>query len=323
MVRILVVPERLHDLSRQMNQTAGQLHNLEGHLGRALGGLDWQVRQQTNVEGQVRAAQSRARALAEQAETMARFLSERATAFQQADAEGASVLSVMTEAWRNTSVSIQDKILAIGQNMRRIIQLGEWLAPIVAAPVIGLSLKPGTNYAGEVIINLPDWLRHIKGLREFREMARLPGHFNHFKITNLPSHMLKWGVVFSAPIILKKWAEDFTEYRGTRLVSAMVVDAALTLAPVAASFVVAQAITWGATALGAILLPGFGAAPGYAVGTAAASLILGTAASLATQWAIDRYEVREKAIDAVDRQLQSIVQGTVNAYQRVVSVATP
>lgn len=96
MTRILVVPERLHELSRQMNQAAGQLRNLEGHLGRALGGLDWQVRQQANVEGQVQAARGQARTLAERAEALARFLSERAAAFQQADAEGAQNLETVT-----------------------------------------------------------------------------------------------------------------------------------------------------------------------------------------------------------------------------------
>ncbi len=324
MTRILVVPERLHDLSRQMNQTASELHNLEGHLGRALGGLDWQVRQQANVEGQVRAAQGQARALAERAEAMARFLAERATAFQQADAEGASVLGAATEAYRRpASVSVQDRILTVNQEIRRVIRLGEWLAPLGAATVIGLSLRPGMKYAGEVIINLPNWLKHIKGLREFREMVMLPGHFNHFKAANLPSHMLKWGIVMSIPVIASKWMTDFAEYRGTRLVSAVVVDAALTLAPVATSFIAAQVITWGATALGTVLLPGLGTTAGFAVGTAAASLILGTAASVGTQWAIDRYGVREKAIDVVERKLQSIVQGVVNAYQQAVAVATP
>lgn len=99
MARILVVPERLHELSHQMNQTASNLRNLDGHLGRALGSMDWQVRQQANVEGQVKAARGQARVLAEQAETMARFLSERATAFQQADAEGAQDLGAVTEPY--------------------------------------------------------------------------------------------------------------------------------------------------------------------------------------------------------------------------------
>ena len=91
-MRILVTPERLDDLSRQMTQAANELRDLEGRLGRALGGLDWQVRRQANVEGQVHAARRQALALADEAERLARFLTDRAAAFRQADAEGAQSL---------------------------------------------------------------------------------------------------------------------------------------------------------------------------------------------------------------------------------------
>jgi hypothetical protein len=91
-MRIIVIPERLDDLSRQMTQAASELRDLEGRLGRALGGLDWQVRQQANVEGQVHAARRQALALADEAGRLARFLTDRAAAFRQADAEGAQSL---------------------------------------------------------------------------------------------------------------------------------------------------------------------------------------------------------------------------------------
>jgi len=91
-MRILVIPERLDDLSRQMTQAAGELRDLEGRLGRALGGLDWQVRQQATVEGQVRTAQHRARMLAESAERMARYLADKARVFREVDHQGAAQL---------------------------------------------------------------------------------------------------------------------------------------------------------------------------------------------------------------------------------------
>jgi hypothetical protein len=91
-MRIIVIPERLDDFSRQMSQAANELRDLEGRLGRALGGLDWQVRQQANVEGQVHAARRQALALADEAGRLARFLTDRAAAFRQADAEGAQSL---------------------------------------------------------------------------------------------------------------------------------------------------------------------------------------------------------------------------------------
>lgn len=92
MVRILVVPERLYELSRQMSQAANDLRSLDGHLGRVLGGMDWQVRQQANIEGQVQAARSQARALAERAEAMARYLSHKARLFGDADQQGAKAI---------------------------------------------------------------------------------------------------------------------------------------------------------------------------------------------------------------------------------------
>jgi len=86
-MRILVTPERLDDLSRRMSQAAGELRDLEGRLGRTLGALDWQVRQQANVEGQMHIAQHRARMLAESAERMARYLADKARVFRQVDQE--------------------------------------------------------------------------------------------------------------------------------------------------------------------------------------------------------------------------------------------
>jgi len=92
MVRILVTPEYLQSLSQQMSQSAGQLRDLAGRLGRALGGLDWQVRQRANVEGQVNTARRQALALADEAERLARYLNERASAFRQVDEEEAQRL---------------------------------------------------------------------------------------------------------------------------------------------------------------------------------------------------------------------------------------
>ncbi len=300
MVRILVVPERLEDMSRQMAQAASTLHDLNGRLGRALGGLDWEARQQANVEGQVQAARSQAHALAEQAEAMARHLADRARAFYQADAEGSDVLGAVVEAYqREAPSSTWDKLVAIYQQTRKIANLGEWLAPLGAATLLALSMRPGTAYPGEVIINLPDWLRHIRSLREFREMVNLPGHFNHFKVTNLPSHMLRWGVVLSVPVIITSWAGDIGKYQGAKLASAMVTDLALTLAPVGVS-----------AGIAAIVI-----ASG---GTAGIALVAGTAASLAFDWAVGHYDVREKIIDGVSQRIQSAGQAVVSSSHKAI-----
>jgi hypothetical protein len=105
-MRILVTPERLDDLSRQMTQAANELRDLEGRLGRALGSLDWEARQQANVEARVNAARRQAQNLAGEAEELARFLTDRAAAFRQADAQGAESLGATTQAYLRAARSI-------------------------------------------------------------------------------------------------------------------------------------------------------------------------------------------------------------------------
>ncbi len=319
MVRILVTPEKLYSLSHQISRSAAELDEIENWLGRALGTLDWDVRHQINIEHQVQAARHQARQLSEQAEGLARFLSERAREFQQADSQGVDTLGSLQEYYRGLSENFnRDKINEILGKLKNAVALGEFLAPLGAASVIGLSMRGGSTYPGQVIINLPDGLRKFKGLRKIRELAGLSGHLNHFSYTNLPSKMLGWGTLLSVPIIASKWMTDITEYRGMQLVSALVIDTALTLAPVAASFVVSQAVTWGAAALGTYIFPGAGTAAGYAAGAAAASLISGTVANLATQWAIDPYNVRDQAIQHVDNVLQTVAQSVQHGYQQVI-----
>mgnify|MGYP000072065596 CR=1 FL=1 len=99
MPRIQVVPEHLEELSVQMSQTASALRSLEAGLGRALSGLDWEARQQVNVEARVHAARTHAQRLAADAERLARYLTERAAAFRQADAQGAELLGATTQAY--------------------------------------------------------------------------------------------------------------------------------------------------------------------------------------------------------------------------------
>lgn len=106
MVRILVIPERLENMSRQMAQAASSLRSIEGHLSRALGGLEWEVRQQANVEGQVNAARRQAQTLASEAERLARWLAERAQAFQQADQQGAEMLGATTQHYLAAARSV-------------------------------------------------------------------------------------------------------------------------------------------------------------------------------------------------------------------------
>jgi|GEM_PF-3271360 len=99
MTRILVVPEQLRSLSSQLRQTSQELNAMSGRVGSALGGLDWEARQKAGVDGQANDACGRASALATQAETMARYLVNKAQAFAQADQQGAADLQVIIDKY--------------------------------------------------------------------------------------------------------------------------------------------------------------------------------------------------------------------------------
>lgn len=216
MVRITVVPERLQALSQQMAQAASTLRDLDGRLGRALGGLDWEVRQQANVEGQVQAARSQAHALAEQAEAMARLLSERAQAFQQADQQGAEALGAATQRY------------------------------IAAVPVPTPAPAPAGKPAGlpfsEIIKTLDDLLKPIDWISDSRQASRafdktlenigrmlnsLTGHRGHIKMMTQFGEFLRGasqGTGFLSNVLD---ARDMHRYFAGELTNAQIAEVAL------------------------------------------------------------------------------------------------
>jgi uncharacterized protein YukE len=144
-MRILVTPERLHDLSGQLNGAASSLHELDGRLGRALNALDWEARSAANLEGRVNAARRQAQTLASEAERLARWLAERAQAFQQADQQGAEMLGATTQ---NYFASL----------------------PI---PVPTPNGKPLTVSPQEIVKTLDDWLKPIDWIQDSRKASRV------------------------------------------------------------------------------------------------------------------------------------------------------
>jgi hypothetical protein len=82
-----------------LQRTAQEINAIAGRVSGALGALDWEARQKAGVDGQVNDAQRRAAALASQAETMARYLMNKAQAFAQADQQGVADLQVIIEKY--------------------------------------------------------------------------------------------------------------------------------------------------------------------------------------------------------------------------------
>ncbi len=93
MARIKVTPETLLRYSGQTERCADGLLDISRSLQSALASLDWETRQQYDVEGQAARAFRLAQSLSFQSERMASFLRQRAQAFVQADQAGRTILS--------------------------------------------------------------------------------------------------------------------------------------------------------------------------------------------------------------------------------------
>jgi len=98
-MRIRVIPSELSTLASRWRQVAHGLEEVEGQVQRAWNSLDWEVRQTAGLEAQVIQARRQALALREEALRLARFLEERAAAFEQADQEGSHLLGQTTARW--------------------------------------------------------------------------------------------------------------------------------------------------------------------------------------------------------------------------------
>lgn len=93
MTRIVVQPEHLRVLASQCRRQADDLRATLASLSAALGGLDWETRLTTPVEGAWQSARSRGYALADQAESMAHVLERKAQAFEEADRSAAAQIT--------------------------------------------------------------------------------------------------------------------------------------------------------------------------------------------------------------------------------------
>lgn len=98
-MRIRVVPSELHALAALWEQAARTLEGVGLQVQWAWNSLDWEVRQEAALEALVVQARRQALALQEEAQRLARFLEERATAFEQADREGSALLAQATSRW--------------------------------------------------------------------------------------------------------------------------------------------------------------------------------------------------------------------------------
>ncbi len=129
-MRIRVIPTELRALSSRWREVARVLEEVDLQVQRAWSGLDWEVRQEAALEALVIQARRQALALREEAHRLARFLEERASAFEQADQEGSALLGQVTGAWmaalsRMTAPRPLPTLSFPADRARRYLRLGD------------------------------------------------------------------------------------------------------------------------------------------------------------------------------------------------------
>jgi hypothetical protein len=99
-MRIIVNPDQLHQLAQQLHRANNDLRGANANIGRIVGGMSLEIRARTNVDERAVAARRQAEGLANQAESLARFLEDRAEAFRRADEQDLPLLAAQL-AWGN------------------------------------------------------------------------------------------------------------------------------------------------------------------------------------------------------------------------------
>jgi len=327
-MRITVIPERLDDLSRQMAQAANELRDLEGRLGRALGSLDWEARQQANVEARVQAARTRAQHLADDAERLARFLTDRAAAFRQADAQGAESLGATTQAYlRSLPPSPLPVSIPVPQahEAQAYLRLGDWLSPAerVLDFVSTWSVPAAVLYLGSRMVVDGQGIAHVFGSQWLKEWAGLSAHLTRIRPEHLARYWLGEELRLSfSPLanlqtalgLIPTVIEDYRTYSGqggAAFVSAILVDSAI-------SIVTSKVFQLGGAAAGTLLTPvlgPLGPVVGYTVG--------GVVGSYAEDWlrqtsVQDLRNVTRESLEQMDGCVTSLMSSAWNALAKPV-----
>jgi hypothetical protein len=268
-MRIVVIPDLLEDRAQQMAQSAAQLYDIDGRLSRALGALDWEARQKANVEGLVNAARGRARDLAGEAERLARFLTDRASAFRQADAQGVQSLEAAIQKYHSALHSLptdgRGEQLPDRRTLRQHAGLGTLLGGAELLVTLGAPLYLLSK------IKVDNGLAIVRGTRWLKEMAGLSTHLTRLYPQNFIAHWLRmegrlsFGLLANALTALDLVTaafhahQDYGRHGRAAVVSSTLVDAAVII-----GLKKVGALSGGA--IGGTLFGPFGALAGYAVG---------------------------------------------------------
>lgn len=226
-----------------------------------------------------------------------------------------------------------DSEAASGGLWRKILDIADGVAgaagvalPAAIAIIFASILKMGTTYPGQVLVKVPDWVKMLGiSKRWVKGMAGLSENLTHIKASNLETHIGKFskklplisGIIATAQgtiAIAKTWTENWEEY-GTydnpRKITAMGVDAAISLSPSIAEAVGTVGGAKLGAAIGTMIAPGIGTIIGGAFGAIIGS-VAGNAAGTAAQESIIDAGWRDKAIDTIDENIAQPIAHKIN-----------
>jgi WXG100 family type VII secretion target len=183
-MRIIVDPDRLQMLARQMQDAAHTLNQVHSRINSALGQLDWEARSRAGVDGQVNQACSQARNLANRADEMARFLERKARMFAEADGQsitgsGQSIQDIIQDLYKQTPMFVlpRDDI----QRWWSPAMLGQSLSIPIATlgGMSGFQLLKKDYKLSKEILGTRDTVRDLLKLR--RNIDKIPDSMINFR----------------------------------------------------------------------------------------------------------------------------------------------
>lgn len=310
MTRILVYPEQLMGVGRQMMSTGETIIQIGRRLSGAVNTLDWESRARIGMEGDFAAARARAEELGQRLIGHGRRMIHIAERFERADGESAQDLAGIP--WRNLE-SVGNAISGAVEEVVRLRQsaeIFEHIVEMVSAGVLASSLTAGSTYGGQVI---------FRGSRLLKDMAGVSPYLTHIRGVRIPAHMgreaLKKGfgkgnILFEA---LSELPENWEEYGGNipKVATGILVDTAIGIG-VSALGAGLGAVAFGAIG-GAILGP-----PGAVIGAKLGGILGGMAGG----WVADELEnipvgksdLDRVIVDKVDHALSPFVNNVAQLF---------
>lgn len=245
---------------------------------------------------------------------------------QQAEEEASGFFR--TEAW-------WDKVRGVVNEIVDAADALDDLLPIPMAILIAASLEMGTTYGGQVLVKVPGWVRTLGlGRHWVKGFAGLSENLTHIKASNLATHISRGAT--KLPLISKiiiagqgvmavsnTWTDHAAEYSGydtSRKITAMGVDAGVSLLPVAGEVAGGMAGVVGGAKLGAaigtLITPGLGTAVGAVIGGAIGGFAgdwVGGEIGDAVQGGIINVGWRDQAIETIDSHVAQPIADGINS----------